>query len=380
MKKIGIMTFYIPNYGSVLQGYASKTFLQKNGYEAVMLDSDRLGVSDEELAEAGNRHPECIEIYQNFLKSLTGNAAIVSEKSLACLADFIKEELSPEAHSIPELERIAATDEFAAFIIGSDQVWNVSLGIITKQFFLLFAPPEKRIPLCPSFGAGQIHEFLKEDLAEVLKQYERLSVREEDGVRIIKELTGRDAVRLADPTILLTPDEWREFAGVSPDDEKGYLLLHFLNAPNKIAVKNIRYLAETTGMPVRAFSTGYPEYEAIEGVEHIDGGPRDYVRIIANAGLVCTDSFHTTMFSINLDTDFYAFDRQYVHGVSEISRFTTLLNRYNLNERMILDEDFVPDPDHLKITKDRSSIRDEERNTAKNYLLQAIQDTVNSAE
>ena len=49
MSKVGLVTFFHSNYGSVLQGYATKTFLQKNGYEVV--------------AEAGNGK-EAIERYK----------------------------------------------------------------------------------------------------------------------------------------------------------------------------------------------------------------------------------------------------------------------------------------------------------------------------
>jgi len=36
----------------------------------------------------------------------------------------------------------------------------------------------------------------------------KLSVREEAGAKIIKELTGRDAVVLVNPTLMLTKEKW----------------------------------------------------------------------------------------------------------------------------------------------------------------------------
>ena len=205
-----------------------------------------------------------------------------------------------------------------------------------------------------------------------MNEYETLSAREEEGVAIIKDITGRDAARLADPTLLLTPEEWRKFAGVSDSDDTGYLLLHFLNAPNPVAMKNIRFLADQTGLPVKCFATRHNEFSDIEGIELVDGGARDYVRTIHNAGLVCTDSFHTTMFSINLGTDFYSFDRQYVHGVSQISRITTVLNRYGLMERLILNEEDTLDLEHLRITTDCTATKDAERQAIQSYILNEL--------
>ncbi|MBR6229887.1 MAG: polysaccharide pyruvyl transferase family protein [Eubacterium sp.] len=372
MKKIGVITFFISNYGSVLQGFATKTFLKKNGYEPVMIDKTFFPVEDKVLEDAGKKHPQSIEDFNFFLKSLEGNAAIVSDKSLAAIDAFIRDVLSPEKYTIAELEKSAGNKDFDAFIVGSDQVWNTTMGVVDPFLFLLFAPPEMRIPLCPSLGTKQIHDYLKDELRDVFNEYPRLTVRETDGAEVIRELTGREATRLPDPTVLLTPDEWREVAGVSDDDEKGYLLLHFLNAPNSIAIQNIKRIADMTGMPVRCFANRYDEYDDISGVTLIEGGPKDYVRVINNAGFICTDSFHTTMFCINLDKDFYTFDRQYAHGVSEIGRLTTVLGLYDLTDRMILDESFVPDRDKMPIGKDIKPIRDRERTSIRTYLLEAL--------
>lgn len=63
-------------------------------------------------------------------------------------------------------------------------------------------------------------------------------MREESGARIIKELTGKEAIRLADPTVLKSKEEWQEFAknGMKKED---YILIHFLNKPNEIALRYI---------------------------------------------------------------------------------------------------------------------------------------------
>ena len=372
MSKVGLVTFFHSNYGSVLQGYATKTFLQKNGYEPVLIMKDTFGEDEADIEANRKKHPEFMEDFQKFMASLSGNNAIVSDASMAQIDSFVQNELKPTPFSLAQLRELAEGDGFSAFIAGSDQVWNCTLGMLSPLFFLLFAPPKKRIALCPSFGATNVPAYLRDDLKTVLNEYETLSAREEEGVAIIKDITGRDAARLADPTLLLTPEEWRKFAGVSDSDDTGYLLLHFLNAPNPVAMKNIRFLADQTGLPVKCFATRHNEFSDIEGIELVDGGARDYVRTIHNAGLVCTDSFHTTMFSINLGTDFYSFDRQYVHGVSQISRITTVLNRYGLMERLILNEEDTLDLEQLRITTDCTATKDAERQAIQSYILNEL--------
>ena len=43
-----------------------------------------------------------------------------------------------------------------------------------------------------------------------LNRIDYLSTREESGVKIIKDIIGREAKLVCDPTILLTKEEWQE--------------------------------------------------------------------------------------------------------------------------------------------------------------------------
>ena len=37
------------------------------------------------------------------------------------------------------------------------------------------------------------------------------------------------------------------------------------------------------------------------------GGPKEFLSLIRGAALICTDSFHGTMFSINFQRNFFSF-------------------------------------------------------------------------
>lgn len=371
MAKVALITLYIYNYGSILQAYSTKTFLEKNGFTPVLIRKDPEIFEEYEVEESKIRHPEFINDFNGFMESLKHNDSLVPEQSLQKMAEFVENTLQVKTYTMDQLKRAAVTDEFDNFIIGSDQVWNTTVGMVSEFYFLRFAPPQKRIALCPSFGADTVHDYLREDLAEVLNEYERLSSREDEGAAIIKDLTGREVPRLSDPTIFLTAEEWKDFAGTSDGDETGYLMLHFLDRPNETAIKNIKHIVKNTGMPVKCFTDMYEEFSDIEGMEHVTGGPREYIKAIVNAELVCTDSFHTSIFSINLGTDFFTFDRQYVHGVSQISRIRTLLKRYGLSDRLIMGERLV-DTDDMAITVDTEPAKTQERAAISEYLLDAL--------
>lgn len=378
MKKIGLVTFFRSNYGSALQCYATKVFLEKKGYETVLIEKTPWGEDEEDIEYNKQRHPEFFEDFQKFMKSLTGNNAIVSSKSMDLIDTFVNDVLCPQKYTLGELREIAAGDEFDAFVVGSDQVWNCTLGMLSPLYFLLFAPEKKRITLCPSFGANNVPVYLRDDLRDVLNTYRDLSAREEEGVAIIKDITGREAKRLPDPTLLLTDEEWRTFSKENvkePDPGEDYILLHFLNEPNEVAISSIRKLIKETGKSVKCFATRYEVFENLEGLELLDGGPADYITSIDKAGLVLTDSFHTTMFSINLESNFYTFDRQYVHGVSQISRITTALKRYGLMDRLILEaEDMKRMDDSIVVQFENSKEKIKERESIQNYLMGALGD------
>lgn len=385
MKKIGLVTFFWSNYGSALQCYATKHFLRENGYDVTLIRKVPFGEEADAIEENRKRHPEFWEDFQKFMKSLSENSSLMSEASLNLIDRFTEQVLCPEEFTYTQLEEAGRLDEYAAFIVGSDQVWNVTIGMVSPIFFLLFAPPKKRIALCPSFGLEQVPPYLTEDLRKVLNEYSRLSAREDAGVRIIRQITGRGAERLPDPTVFLTPAQWRSFAGMEDEQKKegDYLLLHFLNKPNDLALKHISQLIRETGWKVKCFSTWYPEYEELKKVQLPDGsmcdltfaegGPEDYVRSIGNAGLVCTDSFHTTMFSMNLETSFYSYDRQYAHGVSQVSRLVTALTYYGLMDRLILSEDALENSGAQQLAFHIDEKRDLEREHIRRYLLEELQ-------
>ena len=89
----------------------------------------------------------------------------------------------------------------------------------------------------------------------------------------------------------------------------------------------------------------------------MDIDPVSYVSLIGCADAIFTDSFHTTVFSVNLQKNFYCFQRQYLNAAPQTSRLSDLLKRIGLEERFIEDEREVQfqdiDYDHDYLEKER---------------------------
>ena len=66
-------------------------------------------------------------------------------------------------------------------------------------------------------------------------------------------------------------------------------------------------------------------------VNYLNSGPIDFINLINNASLIVTDSFHGTIFSINLNKPFYS-----INGLSESDfRKTEILKELGLMNRNI---------------------------------------------
>ena len=67
-------------------------------------------------------------------------------------------------------------------------------------------------------------------------------------------------------------------------------------------------------------------------------GPKEFVSIISGADIVCTDSFHATVFSIIFSVPFITFGRTAEEGYGDMMpRLVSLLDKFELRERLIMN-------------------------------------------
>lgn len=99
------------------------------------------------------------------------------------------------------------------YCTGSDQTWNSGwYGRVLKSYFLTFCPNRvKKISYAASFGKTFLEDSEKEEIREYLLRYTAISLREESGVKILKELGVSGAVRVLDPTLQLSAAFWHKY-------------------------------------------------------------------------------------------------------------------------------------------------------------------------
>lgn len=258
--------------------------------------------------------------------------------------------------------------QYDYFIVGSDQVWNPffwgNIDNYSKAYFLQFADNDKRIAYSASFGISELSRKHKKLFKKGLDGISHISVREEVGARIVKELTGRDVPVLVDPTLLLSQKEWQQisFAPEWYDGEK-YILTYFLGKVPMVLQK-------------LANEYGYKIYNLMdkEDLNLYTSRVEEFLWLIEHAQLVCTDSFHACVFSIIFNIPFLVVNREQVGMVDMTSRLDTLMKLFGYQDRFVdfntFDIDFskVMIMDFSKVV----DVQDRERERSLSFFKQAM--------
>ena len=279
--KVGILTFHeADNYGAVLQAFALQQILKKLGAESEFVCVETEEVHAPETASGP------AALFMKRIKEEGAKRALLfkqfRESNMICSPRYKKE----------ELENI--DEQYDLFIAGSDQIWNFRIPGADERYFLPFADPKKRFSYAASFGSDELPEKAKPWCSKQLERFVRISVREESGVRIVKDLTGRDAVVSLDPTLLLTKEEWERMISHDKSEER-YMLLFMLKYDEELTLR-AKKASEAAGVTLKVITAAFmPQF----GFAPWSGvGVNDWISLIAGAEGVFTNSFHGTVFSL----------------------------------------------------------------------------------
>ena len=163
-----------------------------------------------------------------------------------------------------------------------------------------------------------------------MESFNHLSIREEQGKKIIKKLINRDAEVVLDPTMLLAKEEWEELA--CEYEDRDYILVYRFSGSKKMDTF-IEKLSQETGCRIVIIS--YSLKRRLKAKYEKIVGPLEFLGLFKNAKYVVTNSFHGTAFSILFNKDFFIEMLPESRGVN--SRLVNLLNLFNLQSREIID-------------------------------------------
>lgn len=379
MKRIGIHTITdYANYGNRLQNYAVQEILKSLDFEVETIvnrfpQNTQTVTIAMRLQQFISQSP--IALVQKIAEKISEHwqKALLKEckqKKIATFSAFTNKYIVETPFVISDKDVPEDIDERYDFCVtGSDQIWNPNIRFGSSLDFLSYVSPQKRIAFSPSFGVTHIPDNYKDLYRQYLLNMNTLSVREERGAEIIYKLCGRIATVLVDPTLVLTRQQWLAIskpATVKPT--KSYLLTYFIGDISKKRMKLLKHIADLKNLEI-------VQLNSLQDSKRYDADPSEFIDYIKNAAIVCTDSFHSSIFSIIMERPFVVFNREGKSAVMS-SRLDTLLGKLKLQHRWLhnikADEDYF-NIDFAHVPK----IVEGERKKFFKYLADAFYDNLN---
>lgn len=321
--KVGILTFHTAlNYGAVLQAYALQSILDQLGLQNEIIDykCEFFEKKYRKFWVNGSLRDKMIHVL-HFPQFCLRNKRFQPFLSVLQLskAYYSKEELRD------------ANRRYDCFITGSDQVWNSACTGFDDTYFLDFVDdPWKKNSYAASFGADELPETWKAKDRGLLRNFNKISVRERQGEKMIEDLLGRGASVHVDPVLLLRQQEWKRIAALPK--ERDYILVYLMERSGMID-KFVESLSRRTGCGVIYFNSGLRRPVRAKYIR--TGSPEEFVGYLANARYVVTNSFHGTAFSILFHKSFFT---ELLHPMeSKDSRLENILELFHLQDRQIVD-------------------------------------------
>ncbi len=376
--KIAVITLQMhTNYGGVLQAFALQRALESMGNEVEIIQSDRILPEPKGMAAVRKlltrsfrkyvQRRSDVEIFRE--RRINREYATVGAEFLEFFSKYLK------IRHISSFAEIRPSD-YAAFVVGSDQVWRPKYNPELMHSFLDFTWGDsgrtgcdfgrngrgsvaerrnkggwnvRRIAYAVSFGCDgwEYNERQTALAAELAGRFDALSFRELSGVKNASEHLGLQAVTVLDPTLLLDAEEYlgllspgSGFQAPSESSSKEradapeysgifeYVLDR--NTETEALVAALEAALEERFETVTRFLPADPRGRG-EISRRVQPSVESWIAGIAGAGLVLTDSFHACVFSILFHKPFAVVGNR----SRGISRITWLLEQFGLENRLL---------------------------------------------
>lgn len=339
MAKINLLTIHWGrSYGAVMQTYATSKLLERNGHDVTVINVI---------------HPR----FRHFYKKIRSFLYFFMDCQFSCFKHRYFSKLTRKMYGL-SLGKIPQADYV---VIGSDQVWNRDITAPMEfSYFVDFNDDVKKISLSSSFGKSEWSE--SDDYTQKVKNYlskfDAISVREDTGKGILKDVFLLDSTVLIDPTLA-----YADFNDLVLDNREKKQIYTFLFS-NEQETKNI----------VKAISADLelPVFKHSKLSFYLKNGPRRWLTNIRNSSCVITDSFHGLAFSIIFKKQFFVL----CADEKKFTRLRSLLMLLGLQERFIQSEkDYHQRKDTLYKVIDYVSVDDilhMEQNKYNRFIQQHI--------
>lgn len=308
---IALVLMFSENYGNALTNYGLYKFLEKLGKKVCVLDN------------FGTLFPK-------------GKFNTFAHKYYNCSSDYLADNDFANINTFSNM-----------FIVGSDQTWNYQCEQIHgfgSYYHLDFVNNDiPKIAYAPSYGASDTYKEPDDDIVNLYKRFNAISVRESYGVDICKSQYGVNAVQVVDPVFLLEEGDYEKVASQSGLNISEKFITAYILNPSREKIEYIRNVARQKNIgKVVIILDAASEAELIN--RELAGYYDCYFQICVeewlyyfmNGTYIITDSFHGVCFATIFKKQFIAFRNR------QSDRFNLFSKYGNLQENIYSDVSKCP--------------------------------------
>lgn len=329
--KYGIITHYdVHNHGATLQLNALKLALKSLGVEAKALQFDKnYDFMGRELKAKYEFGIKSIGVYIKFL----------FERGLGCTwFNYVKKGKLDGFRKSAELigEYYSECDELDGVAIGSDEVFALHTGP-TPVFFGHALPSKKVFAYGGCFGPTTIDEVdrlhCRAFVTSGLQSLCGLGMRDQNSIRITRELIGKEPELVCDPVILYGYEQ--ELKGLpKPMQEKYMIVYSYDNYLNEnYEVEAIKAYAKKHDLKV--VSAGF-YHKWVDKNANVD--PIELLNWFQHAECVVTNTFHGCVMSIITGREMAVKPRKGTSTHDNANKLFNLMQEYEISDRVIDDQ------------------------------------------
>jgi hypothetical protein len=332
-KKLVIKTITchdVYNFGASLQAYALMKYLQKYGHDVKIIDykPDYLSYNLWSIGPKWRKN-----IFMKFLYfSFVVPRRLLLFKRRKRFDTFTKTKLQLTDKTYTSFDELKKDPPNAdIYFAGSDQIWNTGTpNGKDPSFYLDFAPKGCiKASYAASFSVSEIAPEYKEFVKNQIIKLDYISVREDTGLKILKNLEIKKGTVVIDPVYLLGKNDWASLANFKAKEK--YIFIYD-QENNSLIKSTAKRLAKKYDLKIYALESLYPMSYADKKIR--DAGPEEFLGLIQNCEICLTNSFHCIGFSLIFNKKFYLFKRTH-QKVN--SRMLDLLSYLDLSDRVADD-------------------------------------------
>lgn len=305
------------NHGAFFQAWSLQHYLEKNGFNVEIINfQDPLHLASERASLVFGTRSQ-----QAFL-----NLAKVRNFR----ADHERLRLSSKQRVFFPKNVRKTAKKYDFVIVGSDVIWNHKekrLGNLSLFFGLGLNPKVGLVAYAASMGPSAASK-LPDGLAEAIGKFRAISVRDRSTQNVLAQ-KGINSEIVIDPSALV---DCNEFSDMSiPNLPTRYLLVYCAPLSAKAKEQIIEYSRERD---MEIVTVGYPQRNL--GLNYTHLGPSGWIALFRRSVCVVTNTFHGTMFAVNLNKHFVTIARPEIEiKAQELLAELEMEDRYSVESEIL---------------------------------------------